>query len=186
MGKLYDAIDDKIAAFIQAQKMFFVATAPLEADGHVNISPKGYDSFAILGPNRVAWLDIGGSGIETLAHLKENGRITIMFCAFEGAANILRLYGTGEAVQFDDPRFPELLAQFPGFDKARAIIVVDVTRVADSCGWGVPFYDFQGERDQLKRYADNPNRSADDWAEKYRTANAESIDGLPGIARPSE
>lgn len=186
MGKLYDAIDDKIAAFIKAQKLFFVATAPLDADGHVNVSPKGYDSFAILGPNRVAWLDMGGSGIETLAHLKENGRITLMFCAFEGAANILRLYGTGEAVQFDDPRFPELLAHFPAFDRARAIVTVDVTRIADSCGWGVPFYDFKGERDQLKRYADNPNRSADDWAEKYRTANAESIDGLPGIARPNE
>ena len=186
MGKLYDAIDDKIAAFIEAQKLFFVATAPLDEDGHVNVSPKGYESFAILGPNRVAWLDIGGSGIETLAHLKENGRITIMFCAFEGAANILRLYGTGEAVQFDDSRFPELLEHFPAFDKARAIVVVEVNRVADSCGWGVPFYEFQGERDQLKRYADNPNRSADDWAEKYRTANAESIDGLPGIARTSE
>ena len=181
MGKIYDRIDDKLEAFIAAQKMFFVATAPLSGDGHVNLSPKGYDSFAILGPNKVAWLDVGGSGIETLAHLKENGRITVMFCAFEGSANILRLYGTGEAVQFDDPRFPDLLSKFPAFDKARAIITVDVTRIADSCGWGVPFYEFREERDQLKRYADNPKVSADQWADVYRFKNAESIDGLTGI-----
>ena len=181
MGKTYDQIDDKLKAFIEAQKMFFVATAPLSEEGHVNVSPKGYDAFKILGPNEVAYLDMGGSGIETQAHVQENGRITIMFCAFEGAANIVRVYGKGEAVQFDDPRFPELLALFPNYDKARAIIVVKVHRVSDSCGWGVPFYDFKGERDQLKRYADNPERDADFWAEKFRTKNAESIDGLEGI-----
>ena len=181
MGKLYDHIDEKLTKFIEAQKMFFVATAPLSGEGHVNLSPKGYDAFKILGPNEVAYLDLGGSGIETQAHVQENGRITIMFCAFEGAANILRLYGTGEAVQFDDPRFPGLLEKFPGFDKARAIIRIDVTRIADSCGWGVPFYEFKGDRDQLQRYADNPDRDAEFWAEKYRTKNAASIDGLEGI-----
>ncbi len=181
MGKVYDAIDDKLKAFIEAQKMFFVATAPLSGEGHVNLSPKGYDAFKILGPNEVAYLDLGGSGIETQAHVQENGRITIMFCAFEGAANIVRLYGKAQAVQFDDPRFPDLLEKFPNYEKARAIFVVKVSRVSDSCGWGVPFYEFKGDRDQLQRYADNPDRNADFWAEKFRTKNAVSIDGLEGI-----
>ena len=184
MGKTYDEITDKLAAFIRAQKVFFVSTAPLAGEGHVNVSPKGYDSLAILGPKKVAWLDVGGSGIETMAHLKENGRITIMFCAFDGSALILRLYGTGEAVQFDDPRFPDLLALFPAFDKARAIVTVDVTRIADSCGWGVPFMDFREERDQLRRFADNPKMAAEDWAEKFYSGNANSIDGLTGMERP--
>ena len=186
MGKVYDALDDKLTEFIAAQKMFFVATAPLSGDGHVNLSPKGYDSFAVLDPLTVAWLDTGGSGIETQAHLQENGRITIMFCAFEGAANILRLYGQGEAVQFDDARFPGLLEHFPDFDKARAIILVKLERIADSCGWGVPFYEFKGEREQLKRFANNPQKTQADWAEKFYTANAESIDGLEGVRRPEQ
>lgn len=181
MGKVYDAIDEKLKAFIEAQKMFFVATAPLSGEGHVNLSPKGYDAFKILGPNEVAYLDLGGSGIETQAHVQENGRITIMFCAFDGPANIVRLYGKGEAIQFDDPRFPDLLEKFPNYEKARAILVVKVSRVSDSCGWGVPFYEFKGDRDQLQRYADNPDRDADFWAEKFRTKNAKSIDGLEGI-----
>ena len=181
MGKIHEHIDEKLTKFIEAQKMFFVATAPLTGEGHVNLSPKGYDAFKILGPNEVAYLDMGGSGIETQAHVQENGRITIMFCAFEGPANILRLYGKGEAVQFDDPRFPDLLAKFPSFDKARTIFVIKLDRIQDSCGWGVPFYDFKGERDQLQRYADNPDRDAEFWAEKFRTANAQSIDGLEGI-----
>ncbi|MEM8920145.1 MAG: pyridoxamine 5'-phosphate oxidase family protein [Pseudomonadota bacterium] len=183
MGKVYDKLDDKLTAFIEAQKMFFVATAPRSDSGHVNVSPKGYDSFKIIDPNTVAYLDLGGSGIETAAHIKENQRITFMFCAFEGAANIVRLYGTGEVTMFDAPDFPEKLAMFPSYDKARNIITAKIHRISDSCGWGVPFYDFVGERDQLRRYADNPNRSADDWAEKFRTGNALSIDGLPGVER---
>ncbi|MEL6386699.1 MAG: pyridoxamine 5'-phosphate oxidase family protein [Pseudomonadota bacterium] len=186
MGKIYDHLDDRLIDFIRAQKMFFVATAPLGGDGHVNLSPKGYDSFAVLGPNKVAWLDLGGSGIETLAHLKENGRITVMFCAFEGKANILRLYGDGEAVQFDDPRIPELLAHFPAFEKARSIVIIDVTRIADSCGWGVPFYDFKSERDQLSRTWDHMYEKDGDAAvaKVFVEQNAESIDGLNGIERP--
>jgi hypothetical protein len=186
MGKTYDILDTKLTAFIKAQKMFFVATAPLSADGLVNVSPKGYDSFVIIDDMTVAYLDLGGSGIETQAHVQENGRITIMFCAFEGAANILRLYGKGEAIQFDDPRFDSLLEHFPGFDKARGIIVVHLERIADSCGWAVPFYEFKEERDQLKRYTDHPQRDADYWAEKYRTSNARSLDGLPGIRSQSD
>ena len=181
MGKTYDQLDDKLISFIEAQKMFFVATAPLSTDGHINLSPKGYDAFKVLDPRTVAYLDTGGSGIETQAHTDENGRITIMFCAFEGAPVILRLYGEGKATQWDEPGFSDLLTKFPDFDKARAIFTIKLSRIQDSCGWGVPFYDFQGERDQLKRYADNPNVTADQWAEKYRTKNAMSIDGLPGI-----
>jgi hypothetical protein len=182
MGKLYDAIDDRLTAFIEQQKMFFVATAPSGDEGHVNVSPKGYDSFRILGPNEVAFLDLGGSGIETIAHLRENGRITFMFCAFEGKANILRLYGTGEATCFDDEGFAEKLALFPEFPKARAIITAKIHRIADSCGWGVPFYDFKSERDQLKRYGDNFTEA--EMKERVYAGNATSIDGLPGMTRP--
>ena len=137
MSKTYERIDETLAGFIKAQKMFFVATAPLSGEGSVNVSPKGYDSLALIDERTVAYLDLGGSGAETLAHVRENGRITLMFCAFEGAANILRLYGRGRAVAFDEPDFAELKALFPTFERARAIVVVDITRIADSCGWGV-------------------------------------------------
>ena len=184
MGKTYDRLDDTLIGFIKAQKMFFVATAPLSGDGHVNVSPKGYDSFAVIDETTVAWLDLGGSGIETMAHLKENGRITIMFCAFEGKANILRLSGDGEAVQFDDPRFAGLMALFPAFEKARAIVTVKLNRISDSCGWGVPFYDFKGERDQLKRTWDHAYEKHGDAVDaKFFESNAASIDGLPGMVR---
>ncbi len=179
MGKVYSQIDERIADFIGKQKMFFVATAPTSAEGHVNVSPKGYDSFAILGPNEVAYADLGGSGIETVAHIRENGRLTIMFCAFEGPANILRLYGEGSVIQYDDPGFSEAMAPFPDFDTARNVIRMRVTRISDSCGWGVPFYEFKGERDQLTRYIANKTPD-ENWA-KFKTGNAESIDGLPGI-----
>lgn len=182
MGKVYEALDDALIAFIKAQKMFFVATAPLSADGVVNVSPKGYDSFAVIDGKTVAYLDLGGSGIETVAHVRENGRITIMFCAFEGRANILRLSGRGEAIAMDAPDFAAHLARFPGFDRARAVIVVHVERIADSCGWGVPFYDFAGERDQLKRWVDA--KPYDEWAERRYESNAVSVDGLPGLVRP--
>lgn len=182
MGKTYEHIDEKLSQFIGRQKMFFVATAPLSGEGHVNVSPKGYDCFRIISPKRVAYLDLGGSGIETVAHVRENRRITIMFCAFEGPALILRLYGKASVMQFDDPAFSVELAQFPtGADKARNIVFVDVERVADSCGWGVPFYDFKSERDQLKRAIDH--YAVDKWIERRYTANAESIDGLPGLVR---
>ncbi|MEM0928521.1 MAG: pyridoxamine 5'-phosphate oxidase family protein [Pseudomonadota bacterium] len=179
MGKIYDAIDDRLAAFIGQQKMYFVATAPSGDDGHVNLSPKGYDSFAILGPNKVAYADLGGSGIETVAHLRQNGRITIMFCAFEGPANILRLYGEGHVIQHDAPGFEEAMASFPSIDRVRNIIVVNVTRIADSCGWGVPFYSYEGERDQLSRWV--VTKPEDEWWETRLAKNGESIDGLPGL-----
>ncbi|MAK60168.1 MAG: pyridoxamine 5'-phosphate oxidase [Ponticaulis sp.] len=182
MAKVYDQLGEKQKDFIARQKVFFVATAPLSADGHVNLSPKGYDSFVVLDDNTVAWLDLGGSGIETLAHVKENGRMTIMFCAFEGPANILRLYGKGEAVQFDDPRFPELLKMFPDFDKARSILTLKIDRVQDSCGWGVPFMDFKDHRDQLKRNWDHSyEKHGDTETQANYRKNVASIDGLPGI-----
>ncbi|WP_421791161.1 pyridoxamine 5'-phosphate oxidase family protein [Hyphobacterium sp.] len=182
MAKTYTEIDGRIANFIEAQKLFFVATAPAGSDGHVNMSPKGYDSFRILGPNKVAYLDLGGSGIETVAHLRENGRITFMFCAFEGKANILRLYGKGSAICFDDPGFEDALACFPDFPKARAIITAEITRIQESCGWGVPFYEFKGERNQLVRY--NEHRSDEEWRKRRYDSNAKSIDGLKGLIKP--
>jgi hypothetical protein len=181
MSQTYPCLDDKLIAFIRRQKMFFVATAPLSADGAVNLSPKGYDSLAIIDERTVAYLDLGGSGIETHAHVRENGRITLMVCAFEGAANIVRIYGRGRAVSFDDPGFDEALALFPGFDRARGVIFVDVTHVTDSCGWGVPFYEYKGERDQLRRWS--VAKPFEEWAERRREANARSMDGLPGLTK---
>jgi hypothetical protein len=181
MGKVYERLDDRLTAFIRRQKLFFVATAPLSGDGCVNVSPKGYDSLAILDERTVAYLDLGGSGIETHAHVRENGRITLMFCAFEGAASILRLYGRGEAAAFNEPGFAEKMGLFPGFQRARAVITVRITRVAESCGWGVPFFEFKGERDQLRRWVDD--RPEEVWAERRLSTNAESIDGLPGLVR---
>jgi hypothetical protein len=181
MSTTYDHLDDKLIAFIRRQKLFFVATAPLSAEGSVNVSPKGYDSLAIIDNRTVAYADLGGSGIETHAHLAENGRITLMFCAFEGAANILRLYGRGESVAFDDPRFVDRMKLFPDFERARAVVTVHIHRVADSCGWGVPFFDYKGERDQLRRWVDA--KPLDEWAARRFESNASSIDGLPGLIR---
>jgi len=179
MSNTYEKLDDRLIDFIRRQKLFFVATAPLAAEGSINVSPKGYDSLAVIDTSTVAYLDLGGSGIETHAHLRENGRITLMFCAFEGPANILRLYGRGETLAFDDPGFAEKMKLFPAFARARGIVTVHIT---DSCGWGVPFFDFKSERDQLRRWVDN--RSDDEWTERRYATNAKSIDGLPGLIRP--
>jgi hypothetical protein len=183
MSKTYEALDESLCGFIRRQKMFFVATAPLSPSGSVNVSPKGYDSLAIIDSRTVAYADLGGSGIETHAHLRENGRITLMFCAFEGAANILRLYGRGESATFDDPGFAEKLALFPGFPRARGVITVHIEKIADSCGWGVPFFDFNRERDQLRRWVDATPH--EDWRKRRYASNARSIDGLPGLLPPT-
>ncbi|MBV8684069.1 MAG: pyridoxamine 5'-phosphate oxidase family protein [Caulobacteraceae bacterium] len=180
MGKSYPCLDDRSIAFIRAQRIFFVATAPLAPDGHVNLSPKGYDSLAILDERTIAYADLGGSGIETHAHVRENGRITLMFCAFDGPANIVRVYGRGEAVSFDDPGFETAMAAFPTVRRARGVIRVHVERVADSCGWGVPVFEFKQEREQLLRWVEA--KPFDEWAQHRRHANAASIDGLPGLA----
>src|SRR3954447_21052712 len=152
MGKVYDGIDDKLAAWIAAQQMFFVGTAPLDADGHVNVSPKGpIGSLRVAGPHEVAYLDVVGSGAETAAHLRENGRIVIMLCAFSGRPRIVRLHGRGTVVWAEMPEF-DALREALAFEEPeveatrRAIVRVSVTRVADACGFGVPLMDFQGSR----------------------------------------
>ena len=146
MAKAYPEIDETLRKFMQAQSIFFVATAPLDAGGHVNLSPKGLDTFRILGPKTVAYLDIFGSGVETIAHLKENGRIVVMFCAFQGSPKILRLHGQGRAVEVHEAEFASLQAHFPVYEGTRAIIVVEVNRISDSCGYGVPLLKFEKER----------------------------------------
>src|SRR5271155_1309737 len=132
MGKTRSMIDDVARKFIEAQHVFFVASAPLDANGHVNLSPKGLDTFRILGPTTVAFVDFNGSGVETIAHLKENGRIVLMFCAFQGPPDIFRLYGQGRVVEPHEAEFAALTESFPGHDNPRSIIVVEVTRVTDS------------------------------------------------------
>ena len=179
MGKTYEYIDDDLAAFIEAQKLFFVATAPLSSEGRVNLSPKGLDSFRILGPRRVAYLDLTGSGIETVAHVRENGRLTLMFCAFEGAPKILRLQGRAHVHALDSDGFRALLPRFAAIAGMRAIIVLDVERIADSCGFGVPRFRYEGERDTLPKLAES---RGEEGMRAYRESkNARSIDGLEGL-----
>ncbi len=180
MAKTFDLLDDKLRAFIDAQKMFFVATAPLTAEGHVNVSPKGLDgTFAVLDERSVAYLDLTGSGVETIAHLRENGRICVMFCAFDGPPRIVRIHGTGEAVEPHDARFEELIRNFSDYPAARAIIVVRASRISDSCGYGVPRYRYEGERDQLQRWAER--KGEEGIAQYKRDNNAVSLDGLPSL-----
>jgi hypothetical protein len=179
MGKTFERIDEDLAAWIRAQKVFFVATAPLAADGHVNCSPRGLDSLTVLGPREVAWLDLVGSGAETIAHLRENGRIVLMFCAFEGPPRILRLHGHGTVVEPGDSGFDALRARFPAHEAERAVIRVECRRISDSCGYGVPRLSFEGERTQLPAWA---RRKGPDGLRAYRaTHNARSIDGLPAL-----
>lgn len=187
MGRVYDAIDDSLRQWLAKQPMFFVATAPNDPDGHVNVSPKGGAGvFRILGPHRVAYVDLVGSGAETVAHLQENGRIAVMFCAFAGPPKIVRLHGQGRSVPEDDPEYAALLPGFPLDDEqrplARGIVVVDVTRISDSCGFGVPRMEMVAERDQLLRWSEKQQaRNGDQWKSRYMAANnALSIDGLPG------
>lgn len=184
MGKVRPAIDDDLAAFLLAQPLFFVATAPTAADGLVNVSPKGLPgSFAVLGSHEVAYRDLTGSGAETIAHLRDNGRITLMFCAFQGPPRIVRLHGRGEAVQLGDPRYAQLDGLFadplPG---GRAVVRIDVARVSDSCGYGVPRMSFERDRDQLVRWAGN--RGEEGLAAYRAERNAASIDGLPAFGAP--
>ncbi|MBB5790468.1 pyridoxamine 5'-phosphate oxidase family protein [Jiangella mangrovi] len=180
MGKVHESIDGRLRAFIEAQQMFFVATAPSGPDGHVNVSPKGIGgSFAVLDEHTVAYLDYTASGAETIAHLRENGRITLMFCAFTGPPNIVRLHGSGRFVTLYDDEFEELAELFPERRGARAVIVVDVHRVSDSCGYGVPLMDYAGERDLLPPYMER--KGADGQAEYRQRKNSVSVDGLPAF-----
>jgi Pyridoxamine 5'-phosphate oxidase len=179
MGNVYDRIDDKLAAFIEKQHLFFVGTAPDSPEGHLNVSPKGLDTFRILGPTSVAYLDLTGSGIETVAHLPQNARITILFCAFEGRPLIVRLYGRGQVVEPGDDTWDDLIAEFPEYPGIRSVIVVDVDRVADSCGFAVPLYEYKGERSQLIAYAEKKGPAG---MERYKAEkNKTSIDGIAGL-----
>ncbi len=179
MGKTYDSLEP-LADFLLRQHVFFVATAPLAAGGHVNLSPKGLDSLRVLGPKTIAYLDLTGSGAETIAHLRENGRITLMFCAFEGPPRIVRLHGRGRVVFPGDEEFSALRARFPDWPGVRAIIVAELERISDSCGYGVPLYEYRGERRQLVEWA---QRKGERGLEEYRAKhNRASIDGLPALA----
>ena len=176
MGRVYDDISLALADWIRRQHVFFVATAPLAVDGHVNVSPKGLDTLRILDERTVAYLDLTGSGIETVAHVRENGRITLMWCAFEGPPRIVRVSGRGEQVALDDPRVVEV--EFPEFRGARGVVLVHADRIADSCGYAVPKYRFEGERDRLLEWA--ADKTDDELIDYRTTKNAVSIDGLPG------
>jgi hypothetical protein len=177
MGKLFNNIEPQHKSFMEKQKMFFVATAPLSADGHVNLSPKGLDSFRVLSDCRVMYLDINGSGNETSAHMLENGRITFMFCAFDGPPLILRLYGKGYTVLPGDAAWAELTASFDLQIAARQIIVADIDLVHTSCGFSVPLYAYEGERDHAFKWSEKKGAAG---LEKYQEEkNRISLDGLP-------
>lgn len=175
MGKSYEQLNERHQAFIEAQQMFFVATAGHE--GKVNLSPKGLDSLRVMGPNRITWLNVTGSGNETAAHVKENGRMTLMFCAFEGAPMILRVYGQAREIQPGHESWGEYAAHFPDLPGARQIFELQIDMVQTSCGMAVPLYDFQDQRQELVRWAEKkgPNGIRDYWQEK----NLTSLDGYP-------
>lgn len=175
MAKFYESISEKHQSFIEAQKVFFVASAP--SHGRVNLSPKGMDSFRVLGANKVAFMNLTGSGNETAAHLLDDGRLTIMFCAFEGNPLILRLYGQGQSIHHRDEAWAEFAPLFPEIPGRRNIIVMDVESVQTSCGFAVPLYEYKEDRDLLTKWAENRGEAG---VEKYwADNNQESIDGLP-------
>jgi hypothetical protein len=183
MAQTFEKIPDEFIPWIEEQSLFFVATAPADPATHVNVSPRGLDTFRALGPNRVAWLDLTGSGVETIAHLKADadagGRITLMFCAFEGPPRVVRLYGRGRVREPGDAAHGELSSRLPDLPGARAIIDVAVERVSSSCGFGVPLMEFVGPREQL---VESARRKGEEKMAAYRTRkNAASIDGLPGL-----
>ncbi|MET7292670.1 pyridoxamine 5'-phosphate oxidase family protein [Streptomyces griseoloalbus] len=189
MGQTYERIDGRLRTFIEEQPVFFTATAPLSADGTVNLSPKGLKgSFAILDELTVAYLDFAGSNAETIAHLRENGRITLMWCAFQGPPNIVRVHGRGEPVFRDDPRFGELLTRFPDIDPTphglRAVIVVTAELIRDTCGYAVPFMAYESDRDlHERRFAREDDASLGAYFGKKEHV-ATSLDGLPGLPLP--
>jgi hypothetical protein len=182
MGRTYEVIDQGLAEWIVTQPVFFVSTAPLSADGLLNCSPKGNrDELVVVDERTVAYLDQTGSGVETIAHLRENGRIVLMFCAFAGAPRIVRLHGRGRVIPADDPSFTDLAGRFPGGGGVgvRSIIVAEVSRIADSCGYGVPFMSFEGHRPTMDQWSNRkgPEGIRRYWAEK----NTKSIDQLEGL-----
>lgn len=187
MGKLYERIDGRIRTFIEEQPVFFTATAPRADDGHVNLSPKGRaGSLVVLDESTLAYLDFGGSGAETIAHLRENGRITLMWCAFDGPPKILRVHGRGEPVFRDDPRWARYIGHFADADgpSARAIILVGAVRISDSCGFAVPFMEYREERTQhAQHFARKSDEEFAAYCEKKEHVGV-SLDGLPALPLP--
>lgn len=179
MGKLFDEITPELRAWIDKQRVFFVASAPSGSGGHINCSPKGLDSFRVLGPRSVGYLDLTGSGAETIAHLRENGRLVFLFCAFSGPPKIVRLHGSGEVILPASAEWEELRPRFPDHPGARVIIRAQIERISDSCGFGVPLYAFSEERATLIRWAENRGEAG--IVEYRRKANSQSIDGLPAL-----
>lgn len=178
MGVMLDALDDRLQAWVEAQAMFFVATAPSEG-GRVNLSPKGLDTLRVLDHRTVAYLDLTGSGAETIAHLRENGRITLMLCAFDGPPRILRMSGRGEVAAKGDPAYQARAGLFPDLPGARAIITVHLDRVQTSCGYAVPRMELVEDRDTLLTWAER--KGEDGLAEYWTEKNAASVDGLPAL-----
>ncbi|GDY14407.1 pyridoxamine 5'-phosphate oxidase [Planctomycetota bacterium] len=179
MGAILDRIDADLSSWISAQRVFFVATAPLAADGHVNCSPRGIDSLRVLDDRRLAWLDLTGSGVETISHLRDNGRITLMWCAFDGPPRIVRVHGHGVAHLPESAEFVALAPRFPTLPGTRAIIEIAAERISTSCGWGVPLFDYVGERTTL---IDSAIKKGEDGLADYRRRkNRVSLDGLPGL-----
>ena len=179
MARTHPCIDNNLADWMARQHMFFVASAPLDAAGHVNCSPKGGDCLRVVGAHEVVYRDLTGSGTETIAHLRENGRLVMMFCAFEGPPRIVRLHGRGTVVTRNDDRYDAWSALFTPHIGERALIHLHVDRIADSCGYAVPLYAFAGHRDVLDKWSDN--RGAARLEQYRREHNAVSIDGLPAL-----
>ncbi len=184
VSKQLNSIDEQLSAWISRQRIFFVATAPLSEEGRINCSPKGGDSFRVLSPLSSAYQDYTGSGAETAAHLRENGRIVVMFCAFEGKPDVVRLHGHGEVFTPGQPKFEELSAHFPPNPGARAIVHIQIDRVSTSCGYSVPLFEFRDNRDILDKWA---IAMGEEKLTEYRaTKNSVSIDGLPALMNTGE
>lgn len=180
MATLFDSLNEDLREFIRAQHMFFIATAPRADDGFVNCSPKGLDTLRILDDRTLGYVDLTGSGVETIAHLKENGRFVMMFCSFSNRPRILRLHGRGEVYETRDQGFAGLAQLFPVLRGTRAIIKLNVTRIADSCGWGVPVYDYVRDRDTYQKFA--ASLSDEQMHDAQVAGNSVSIDGLPALS----
>ena len=179
MSKRHESITPEILTWICEQRVFFVATAPRALDGHINVSPKGGDAFRVLGPLEVVYQDFTGSGAETAAHARENGRIVVMFCAFQGPPKIVRIHGHAMLITVEDPRYGEFVELFPANPGTRAFVHIRVDRVSDSCGYSVPLYQFQSQRETLDRWA---SAKTPEGLKAYRaTKNRQSIDGLPAL-----
>ena len=179
MGKVHETISDNIREWVEQQQMFFVSSAPLSGDGHINCSPKGIDSLRITGPKSVVYQDLTGSGAETIAHVQENQRILIMLCSFAGPPQIVRFHGTGSVHKIGSPGFAEYEAFFPKRIDCRAFISVEVTRIGTSCGYAVPLYDYVGQRNVLDLWAE---KKGNEGLVNYREQkNKHSIDGLPAL-----